>query len=102
MPEAPSGTVTFLFTDIEGSTRLWERTPAAMTAALDRHHELLRQAILSHGGYIFQTVGDAFHAAFATAPAAVAAAVTAQRALQAEPWNLPTPLVVRIALHTGA
>src|ERR1700730_14165767 len=64
-----SGTVTFLFTDIEGSTRLWETQREAMTTALERHDALLRQCIESRGGHIFKTVGDAFCATFATARA---------------------------------
>jgi class 3 adenylate cyclase len=96
----PSGTVTFLFTDIEGSTQLWERHPNAMKLALARHDTLLRQAIQSHGGYVFKTVGDAFCAAFAAAPAALAAALAAQRVLHAETWS-ETPINVRMALHTG-
>ena len=98
----PSGTVTFLFTDIEGSTRLWERDPEAMGAALARHDALLRQAVEEHGGHVFKTVGDAFCAAFATAPLAAEAALAAQRALAAEPWPAGRPLLVRMALHTGA
>jgi len=66
-PTLPSGTVTFLFTDIEGSTRLWETQREAMTAALARHDALLRQCIEERGGHIFKTAGDAFCAAFATA-----------------------------------
>ena len=65
MAELPSGTVTFLFTDIEGSTRLWEEHPDAMRDALARHDELLREAIEAHGGYVVKTTGDGFHAAFA-------------------------------------
>jgi class 3 adenylate cyclase len=72
MAELPTGTVTFLFTDIEGSTRLWEQHPAAMRDALARHDELLRQAIEAHGGHVFKTIGDQFCAAFATAPDAIA------------------------------
>jgi class 3 adenylate cyclase len=67
VPALPSGTVTFLFTDIEGSTRLWETQREAMTEALARHDALLRQCIESRGGHIFKTGGDAFCAAFATA-----------------------------------
>jgi predicted ATPase/class 3 adenylate cyclase len=102
MSELPSGTVTFLFTDIEGSSRLWEERPEAMQAALTRHDELLRKAIEGHGGYVVKATGDGFHAAFATADAGVVAAVAAQRALTAEAWKLPNPLQVRIGLHTGA
>jgi len=97
----PAGTVTFFFTDIEGSTRLWERYPEAMRAALARHDDLLRRAIESQGGYIFKTIGDAFCAAFATAPAALAAALAGQQALLAAGWG-DTPIRVRMGLHTGA
>jgi predicted ATPase/class 3 adenylate cyclase len=98
----PSGTVTFLFTDIEGSTRLWEKHPEAMSAALARHDTLLRLAIEQSGGFVFKTIGDAFCAAFATAPDAVEACLNAQRALQTEPWPEPIAVHVRMALHTGA
>ena len=97
----PSGTVTFLFTDIEGSTRLWEEHPQAMRTALARHDTLLRQAITSSAGVVFKTIGDAFCAAFATAPNALCAALAAQRALIAEPWPDSLVLRVRMALHTG-
>jgi class 3 adenylate cyclase len=102
MAELPSGTVTFLFTDIEGSTARWEQQPEAMRVALGRHDALIRAAIQAHGGHVVKTMGDAFHAAFARAPDAVAAAMTAQCRLQAEPWGEIGPLRVRMALHTGA
>ena len=98
----PTGTVTFLFTDIEGSTRLWEAQPEAMPAALARHDELMRYAIGSRSGHVFKTVGDAFCAAFHTAPDALAAALEAQRALHLERWPEAVKLRVRMALHTGA
>jgi class 3 adenylate cyclase len=98
----PTGTVTFLFTDIEGSTKLWERHPEAMQAALARHDEILRGAIEQHGGYVFKTVGDAFCCAFPTAPDALEAALDAQRLLLKERWGESTPLRVRMALHMGA
>ena len=101
LPELPSGTVTLLFSDIEGSTRLWERSPDAMARALKRHDELMRSAIEGSQGYVFKTVGDAFCAAFATAKEAVQAALRAQRALDAEPWPEEAVLRVRMALHTG-
>jgi predicted ATPase/class 3 adenylate cyclase len=101
MPELPRGTVTFLFTDIEGSTALWEQDQAAMRPAVDRHIALLDAAIAAHGGHRFQIVGDAVQAAFATAPDALAAAVAAQQAIAAEPWALPAPIRVRMALHAG-
>jgi TolB-like protein/class 3 adenylate cyclase len=105
-PEAattlPTGTVTLLFTDIEGSTRLWEAHAAAMRAALARHDALLRDCIGGHSGHVFKTGGDAFCAAFHTAPDALAAALEAQRALHREPWPEPAKLRVRMALHSGA
>ena len=102
MPLPPTGTVTFLFTDIEGSTKLWEQRPDAMRPALARHEDLLRGNIETSGGYVFKTVGDAFCAAFPTANAALQAALAAQLALAVEPWETETPLSVRMALHTGA
>jgi predicted ATPase/class 3 adenylate cyclase len=97
----PSGTVTLLFTDVEGSTRLWEAEPELMAQALRRHDEMLRRAIGQAGGYVFKTVGDAFCAAFATPQAALEAAVDAQRALTAEQWPTGRPIRVRMSLHTG-
>jgi predicted ATPase/class 3 adenylate cyclase len=102
MPDLPGGTVTFLFTDIEGSTRLWEQHPEPMRLALARHDARLHRAITSHAGLVFKTVGDQFCAAFATAPSAVSAALTAQQELGGEPWGAVGPLRVRMALHTGA
>ncbi len=101
MPDLPSGTVTFLFTDIEGSTALWERDRQAMAAAVDRHLALLRAAIEANGGVLFKTVGDAVQAAFPSAPGAIAAAVAAQRTLHAEHWAAAVPIRVRMALHAG-
>ena len=77
--------VTFLFTDVEGSTRLWEAQPRAMSVALARHDALLHAAIESAGGTVFKTVGDAFCAAFPTPEAAIEAAVVGQKALTAAP-----------------
>jgi predicted ATPase/class 3 adenylate cyclase len=98
----PTGTVTFLFTDIEGSTRMWERSPQAMQAALARHDELLKRAIAERGGYVFKTVGDAFCCAFWTVTDALDAALEIQRTLFDEKWQETGPLMVRMALHTGA
>jgi predicted ATPase/class 3 adenylate cyclase len=98
----PGGTVTFLFTDIEGSTRLWEQHPEAMQSALARHDALLRTAIDAHDGIVFKTIGDAFCAAFYTAPDALHSAFAAQRALHAQAWPEPVTIRVRMALHTGA
>jgi predicted ATPase/class 3 adenylate cyclase len=97
----PERTVTFLFTDIEGSARLWEQHPSAMRLALARHDALLRHGIEASGGEVFKTVGDAFCAAFATAPEAIASALEVQRAFHAEAWEEVGPLRVRMALHTG-
>jgi class 3 adenylate cyclase len=97
----PTGTVTFLFTDIEGSTKMWERDAATMQAALARHDEILSSAIETNGGYVFKTVGDAFCAAFPAAPDALDAALAAQRALSDEPWDEGSAIKARIALHTG-
>jgi predicted ATPase/class 3 adenylate cyclase len=97
----PTGTVTLLFTDVEGSTRLWEAEPEQMAQALRRHDELLRNAIHEAGGYVFKTVGDAFCAAFATAQQALEAVLAAQHALGAETWPTDRPIRVRMGLHTG-
>jgi TolB-like protein/class 3 adenylate cyclase/Flp pilus assembly protein TadD len=102
MADLPTGTVTLLFTDIEGSTRLWEAHAAAMRTALARHDALLRHCIDDHDGHVFKTGGDAFCAAFHTASDALAAALDAQRALHREPWPEAAKLRVRMALHSGA
>jgi predicted ATPase/class 3 adenylate cyclase len=99
--QIPSGTVTLLFTDIEGSTRLWESEPDAMAIALRRHDAIMRAAIEDAAGYVFKTVGDAFCSAFETAQLAAEAAVGAQRALTAEDWPTSRPIRVRMGLHTG-
>ncbi len=103
MTVLPTGTVTFLFTDIEGSTRMWERSSSAMSEALARHDEILGDAIEANGGYVFKTVGDAFCAAFPTAPEALEATHCAQRALSVQAWPEEIgALRVRMAVHTGA
>jgi len=102
MDALSTAAVTFLFTDIEGSTRLWEYYPQAMRAALARHDALIRALIDAHSGGVFKTVGDAFYAVFAAAADSAGAALTIQRALQREPWGETGPLRVRVALHTGA
>ena len=110
----PTGTVTFLFTDIEGSTTLWEQHPDEMQVALARHDAQLRHAIESSGGCIVKSTGDGVHAVFAAATHALAACLAAQRALQAPPAavaspqpatlvaRLPIVLRVRMGLHSGA
>jgi predicted ATPase/class 3 adenylate cyclase len=100
LAELPTGTVTFLFTDLEGSTRLWEQHPEAMKEALARHDAILREAVGAHGGHLVKTTGDGVHAAFATAHDAVDAALDAQRALTEEPWGAAV-LRVRMGVHTG-
>src|SRR5579864_6977391 len=102
MSDLPTGTVTFLFSDLEGSTTRWEHHPDAMRTALARHDALLRSVITAHGGYVFKMVGDAVYAAFAVPADALAAAQAIQRAVAAEEWGEVGPLRVRMALHTGA
>ncbi len=97
----PTGTITFLFTDIEGSTKLWDRYPEGMRRALACHDKLLQQAIEQHHGHVFKTVGDAFCAAFPTAPDALAAALEAHLALQQPDWGEVGSIRVRMGLHTG-
>jgi predicted ATPase/class 3 adenylate cyclase len=96
-----SGIVTFLFTDIEGSTRLWQQDETAMRLALSRHDELLRKVVADHDGRVFAAMGDGMAAAFGSAAAAVNAALAAQRSLAAELWPTAIPLRVRMGLHTG-
>jgi predicted ATPase/class 3 adenylate cyclase len=101
MGEMPVGTVTFLFTDIEGSTRLWQEDEALMRRAVARHDQLLRAVVAGHGGVVFSTMGDGLAAAFQTASAAVSCAVEAQELLHRESWETLRPLRVRMGLHTG-
>ena len=101
MTNLPTGTVTFLFTDIEGSTKLAQEYPDEMPALLARHHELLRTAAEVHNGFVFRIVGDSFSVAFHTARDALNAALAAQRFLQHESWT-PAPIKVRMGIHTGS
>ena len=103
MSELPTGTITFLFTDIEGSTRLWEQHPEAMEAALARHDALAAAAIDQHEGHLVKHrgEGDSLFAVFARATDAVAAALEFQRGLTRETGPAETPLRVRVALHAG-
>ena len=101
MSELPTGTVTFLFTDLESSTRLWEQDPESMRDALAQHDALLTRTVETHAGHVIKSTGDGLHAVFTTADAAVMAAVGGQQALVAAPWGpLGTPRV-RMGLHTG-
>ena len=101
MKARPSGTVTFLFTDVEGSTKRAQEDGAAWAAARARHQEIVGAAIEGNSGFVYQIVGDALLAAFSKVADAVAAAIDVQRGLSAEPWPIG-PLKVRIGLHTGA
>src|SRR5262245_26116946 len=100
MPDLPTGTVTFLFTDIEGSTRLWDQHAEAMREALARHHALAADEIGRNDGHLVksQGEGDSLFAVFDRPTAAVAAACALQQALVAEPWPSEAPLRVRMAL----
>ncbi|MBV9057364.1 MAG: adenylate/guanylate cyclase domain-containing protein [Candidatus Eremiobacteraeota bacterium] len=98
---AGTRTVTFLFTDIEGSTQRWERDSAAMARVLRCHDAVVREAIIAQGGDVFKTVGDAFCAVFPAASTAVAAAVAAQHALASEDFSAVEGAAVRMALHSG-
>jgi predicted ATPase/class 3 adenylate cyclase len=102
-PDLPSGTVTFLFTDIEGSTKLWEQYPQAMKGALARHYAILQEAVEAHAGQVVETTGDGILAVFRTGLDGVAAALTAQQTLIAERWKdlKPHTIRVRMGLHTG-
>ena len=97
---SPAGAVTLLFTDIEGSVRLWEAGREAMAAASARYNRLVREQVGAAVGHVFMAAGEAFHAVFADPSAALAAAVAVQRGAGREPW--PSPVRVRVALHAGA
>jgi predicted ATPase/class 3 adenylate cyclase len=97
----PTGKVSLLFSDIEGSTTLWERNPAEMTIALQRHDAIIREAVESAGGRVFKTTGDGFHAVFTSPVECLIAAAAAQRSLQLEEWPRETPIKVRMGLHSG-
>jgi class 3 adenylate cyclase len=99
----PEGTVTFLLTDVEGSTATWEAEPEAMAAAIARHYEVIEDAVAAHGGMrpLEQGEGDSVVAVFSRASDAVLAARDAQRALAKETWVTATPLKVRMAVHSG-
>lgn len=101
MSALPTGIVTFLFTDVEGSTRRWDAHAAVMKEAMARHDGIVRSSIESNGGAVFTTVGDEFCSAFSTPHQAVAAAVDTQIQLAAEEWGEVAPFRVRMALHTG-
>jgi class 3 adenylate cyclase len=93
--------VTFLFTDVEGSTRLWQEDEASMRGPVARHDELLQGAVAEHGGVVFSTMGDGLAAAFQSASAAVSCALEAQSLIHRESWEMVRPIKARIGLHTG-
>lgn len=97
----PSGTVTFLFTDIEGSTERWERHRESMRAAVRKHEEVMQGVLADHDGHVFKTIGDAFCVSFFNVADAIAAALDAQRALTTQDWSNVEGLKVRMAIHTG-
>src|SRR5919198_5610199 len=101
MAEAPSGTVTLLFSDIEGSTRLLQRTGESYADLLAEHRRLLHAAFERHRGFEVDSEGDAFFVAFASANDAAAAAADAQRALAVHEWPVGAEIRVRMGLHTG-
>ena len=100
MSQLPSGTVTFLFTDIENSTPLWEKHPEAMKSALAAHDGLLKDIVEANKGHIIKTTGDGIHAVFSTAIDSVNTAVDAQHAFQTSEFS-EVPIRVRMGLHTG-
>jgi class 3 adenylate cyclase len=96
----PSGTVTFLLTDLEASTHMWEQDPEAMKVAMVRHDEILEKTFAENRGFVFSRMGDGMAAAFATARDAISAAAAIQQALASEPWRTTRPLRARIGVHT--
>lgn len=102
MTVPPTGTITFLFSDIEGSTKKWEKQPDAMRVALALHDRILRKVLESYEGFVFKTIGDAFCVAFDTAQSALVGALESQRALWNADWGPIGAMKVRMALHTGA
>jgi class 3 adenylate cyclase len=101
MTDLPSGTLTFFFSDIEGSTRLLEHLGERYSPVLGRHRAIVRECFAGRGGIEVGTQGDSFFAVFADAPQAIAAAVAIQRRLAAEPWPEGAAVRIRIGLHTG-
>src|SRR5437660_556201 len=101
--QPPSGTVTFLLTDVEASTQAWEADPVAAAGAVRRQEEILAEAVAAHAGFrpVEQREGDSVVAAFARASDALAAALAAQLTLTREDWATAEPFRVRMALHTG-
>lgn len=101
MSKLPSGTIVFLITDIEGSTRLWDQYPKSMQIAIERHNTILMKAIKSLGGHVFKVIGDEYQAAFTSPLPAIEAALDAQRTLIAEEWGEIGAIKVRMGIHVG-
>jgi class 3 adenylate cyclase len=99
--DVPSGMVTFLFTDVEASTRLWQEFPEEMAPAVERQDEIVRAAVERNDGYVFSTAGDAFAVAFERVGDAVSTARSAQQELADEAWPALEPIRVRMGLHVG-
>ena len=99
--QRPTGTVTFLFTDVAGSTRRWEESQGAMREAMTRHDTIVRSSVETRGGTVFTTAGDSFCAAFSAPTDALDAAVAAQQSIESESWGAVAPFRVRMALHSG-
>ena len=95
------GVVTFLFTDIEGSTSLWEQHPSLMAATVERHDRMISNIVATEGGAVFQTVGDAVHAVFASPVAAVQAALSVQANIADADWGETSPMAVRVGVYSG-
>src|SRR5688500_555475 len=101
MGSLPTGTVTFLFTDIEGSTRLLQQVGDSYNQILETHSRIVREAIEAHSGIVVSTEGDSFFAVFPTPEDAVASAADFQRGLEAAEWNVDVRVTVRVGIHTG-
>src|SRR5215203_3830474 len=101
MRDTPVEPLTFVFADLESSTRLWDRFPDAMKDAMERHDEILRDAVNGAGGRVIKITGDGLMAVFSSPSTAATAALEAQRALQREPWAETGPLRVRMGIHVG-
>src|ERR1700733_9417367 len=98
----PADAVTFVFTDIEGSVRLWEADRDGIAAVSARNDRMVREEVQASGGHVFKTVGEAHRAVFADPVAALLSAVAIQRAAGAEAWASGLPVRVRVAVHSGA
>src|SRR5690348_8272543 len=101
MTDLPTGTVTFLFTDLQGSTRLWEEHPGGMRDSLAQHDAILSEALTTHAGHVVKTTGDGVHAVFVNPSDAIDAAIAAQLALQNVAWGATGGLRVRMGIHSG-